>query len=50
MIGTGGGLGSYMTQICSALRAREVIGIDIVSAKLERALKHGATHTINSDG
>ena len=50
VIGTGGGLGSYMTQICSALGAREVIGIDIVPAKLERALKHGATHTINSDG
>ena len=29
VIGTGGGLGSYMTQICSALGAKEVIGIDI---------------------
>lgn len=48
VIGTGGGLGSYMTQICSVLGAREVVGIDIVSEKLERALKHGASHTINS--
>ncbi len=48
VIGTGGGLGSYMTQICSALGAKEVVGIDIVPEKLERALKYGATHTINS--
>jgi len=48
VIGTGGGLGSYMTQICSVLGAKEVIGIDIVPKKLERALKYGATHTINS--
>jgi len=48
VIGTGGGLGSYMTQICSALGAKEVIGIDIVPKKLERALKYVATHTINS--
>ncbi len=48
VIGTGGGLGSYMTQICSALGAKEVVGIDIVPRKLERALKHGATHVINS--
>ena len=48
VIGTGGGLGSYMTQICSALGVQEVIGIDIVKEKLERALKYGATHTINS--
>ena len=50
VIGTGGGLGSYMTQICSALGAKEVIGIDIAPAKLERALKYGATRTINSMG
>jgi 6-hydroxycyclohex-1-ene-1-carbonyl-CoA dehydrogenase len=48
VIGTGGGLGSYMTQICSALGAKEVVGIDIVPEKLERALKYGATHTVNS--
>ncbi|MFC1864555.1 6-hydroxycyclohex-1-ene-1-carbonyl-CoA dehydrogenase [Chloroflexota bacterium] len=48
VIGTGGGLGVYATQICSALGAKEVIGIDIVPEKLERALKYGATYTINS--
>lgn len=48
VVGTGGGLGSYATQICSALGAREVIGIDTVPAKLERALKFGATHVISS--
>ena len=50
VIGTGGGLGSYMTQICSALGAKEVVGIDIAPEKLKRALKYGATHTINSMG
>jgi len=48
VIGTGGGLGSYATQICSALGAKEVVGIDVTPEKLERALKYGATHTINS--
>jgi len=48
VLGTGGGLGSYMTQVCSALGAKEVIGIDVVPEKLERALRYGATHTINS--
>ncbi|MFC1932812.1 6-hydroxycyclohex-1-ene-1-carbonyl-CoA dehydrogenase [Chloroflexota bacterium] len=50
VIGTGGGLGSYMTQICSALGAKEVIGIDIDPEKLDRASEYGATHTINSTG
>ena len=50
VIGCGGGLGTYMTQFCSALGAKAVIGIDIVPDKLERALKYGATHTINSRG
>jgi 6-hydroxycyclohex-1-ene-1-carbonyl-CoA dehydrogenase len=50
VIGVGGGLGSYMAQICSALGAKEVVGIDVVPEKLERALKYGATHVINSRG
>jgi len=50
VIGVGGGLGSYMAQICSALGAKEVVGIDVVPEKLERALKYGATHVINSKG
>ena len=48
VVGTGGGLGSYATQICATLGAKEVIGIDIVPEKLERAVKFGATHVINS--
>jgi len=48
VVGTGGGLGSYETQVCSALGAKEVVGIDIIPEKLGRALKYGATHTINS--
>jgi len=50
VIGVGGGLGCYMAQICSALGAKEVVGIDVVPEKLERALKYGATHVINSKG
>lgn len=48
VIGAGGGLGSYMTQICAAFGAREIVGIDTVPNKLERALQYGATNTINS--
>jgi 6-hydroxycyclohex-1-ene-1-carbonyl-CoA dehydrogenase len=36
--------------MCSALGAKEVIGIDVAPEKLERALKFGATHVINSMG
>lgn len=50
VIGTGGGVGSYMTQICRAFGAKAVIGIDIVEDKLQRALKFGATQVINSKG
>jgi 6-hydroxycyclohex-1-ene-1-carbonyl-CoA dehydrogenase len=50
VIGVGGGLGTYATQICSALGAKEVIGLDIVPSKLQRALNYGATHVINSRG
>ena len=50
VVGTGGGLGTYATQVCSALGAQEVIGIDVIPDKLERALKYGATYTINSAG
>lgn len=48
--GAGGGLGSYMTQICAAVGAREVVAVDVAPQKLERALKYGATHAINSAG
>jgi len=50
VIGTGGGVGSYMTQICKAFGAKVVIGLDIVEEKLQKALQFGATHVINSKG
>jgi 6-hydroxycyclohex-1-ene-1-carbonyl-CoA dehydrogenase len=50
VIGTGGGIGCYMTQMCKAFGARAVVGIDIVEEKLQRALKFGATQVINSKG
>jgi 6-hydroxycyclohex-1-ene-1-carbonyl-CoA dehydrogenase len=48
IVGTTGGLGVYATQICSALGAKEVIGIARNPKKLERASKYGATHTIST--
>lgn len=50
VIGAGGGVGSYMTQFCRAFGAKAVVAIDIVDEKLDRALKFGATHAINSRG
>lgn len=50
VIGTGGGVGSYMTQICKAFGVKAVIGLDIVEEKLQRSLLFGATHVINSKG
>lgn len=50
VIGTGGGVGGYMTQICKAFGAKAVIGLDIVEGKLQKALQFGATHVINSKG
>jgi 6-hydroxycyclohex-1-ene-1-carbonyl-CoA dehydrogenase len=50
VVGVTGGLGVYAAQICSALGAKEVVGIARNPQKLERALKYGATHTINSTG
>ena len=48
VIGATGGLGVYATQICSALGAKEVIGIARNPEKLKRALNFGATHVISS--
>lgn len=45
-----GGVGSYVVQMAKAFGAKTVIGIDLVQAKLERALKYGADHVINSTG
>jgi 6-hydroxycyclohex-1-ene-1-carbonyl-CoA dehydrogenase len=48
IIGATGGLGVYATQVCSALGAKEVIGIARNPEKLKRALEFGATHVISS--
>jgi 6-hydroxycyclohex-1-ene-1-carbonyl-CoA dehydrogenase len=50
VIGTGGGVGVYMTQMAKAFGAKTVIGIDIDEEKLQRALKYGADFVINSKG
>lgn len=50
IIGVTGGLGIYAAQICSALGAKEVIGIARHPEKLKRALDFGATYTIQSGG
>ncbi len=48
IVGVTGGLGVYATQVCSALGAKEVIGIARNPEKLKRALDFGATHVISS--
>ncbi len=48
IVGATGGLGVYATQVCSALGAKEVIGIARNPEKLKRALDFGATHVISS--
>jgi 6-hydroxycyclohex-1-ene-1-carbonyl-CoA dehydrogenase len=48
VIGTTGGVGVHMTQMCKALGAKEVIGIGRNAEKLERSKQIGATHVISS--
>jgi len=48
VIGATGGIGVYMTQIASALGAREVIAIARNKEKLERSLRYGATHALST--
>ena len=48
VIGTGGGVGVYTTQMAKAFGAKNVIGIDIDDEKLNRALEYGADFIINS--
>ena len=48
IIGTGGGVGVYATQMAKAFGAKTVIGIDIDETKLDRAQKFGADFVINS--
>ncbi len=47
VIGCGGGVGIYMTQMAKAFGAAFVIGVDIDDAKLEKARQYGADATIN---
>lgn len=48
VVGATGCAGVYATQFCAAMGATEIIGIARNQGKLERALKFGATHVINS--
>ena len=48
VLGGTGGIGVYMTQICAALGASEVIVIARNQEKLDRAMGYGATHTIST--
>lgn len=48
IVGVTGGLGVYAAQVCSALGAKEVVGIARNPEKLKRALDFGATHVISS--
>lgn len=51
VVGCGGGVGVYMTQIAKfVFNAAVVVGIDIDEEKLQRALKYGADFVINSAG
>ncbi|HAP31487.1 MAG TPA: 6-hydroxycyclohex-1-ene-1-carbonyl-CoA dehydrogenase [Firmicutes bacterium] len=50
IIGACGGIGVYVTQMAAAFGAAEVIALDLIPEKLERSLKYGATHTINTAG
>ncbi len=48
IIGTGGGVGVYATQMVKSFGAKTVIGVDISDEKLQRALEYGADFVINS--
>jgi 6-hydroxycyclohex-1-ene-1-carbonyl-CoA dehydrogenase len=48
IIGTGGGVGVYATQMAKAFGAKTVVGIDIDDEKLKRAMEYGADYVINS--
>jgi 6-hydroxycyclohex-1-ene-1-carbonyl-CoA dehydrogenase len=42
VVGSGGGVGSYMVQVAKALGAEMVVGIDVSAARLARNMRHGA--------
>jgi 6-hydroxycyclohex-1-ene-1-carbonyl-CoA dehydrogenase len=47
VVGGGGGVGTYMTQMAKVFGARVLICIDVVQKKLEKMLGHGADRIIN---
>ena len=49
IIGAGGGVGVYTTQMVKAFGAKTLIGIDIDDEKLKRAQNYGADFVINSN-
>lgn len=50
VVGAGGGVGVYMTQIAKALGAACVVAVDVEQERLERALKFGADAVIDAKG
>ena len=50
VIGAGGGVGSFMTQVAKGMGAATVIGIDINDEKLKMIEGYGADFTINPKG
>ncbi|MBN2333282.1 MAG: 6-hydroxycyclohex-1-ene-1-carbonyl-CoA dehydrogenase [Deltaproteobacteria bacterium] len=50
VIGAGGGVGTYMTQIAKAMGAQVVIAVDVDDEKLQRACQYGADLAINVMG
>ncbi|MBI4346291.1 MAG: 6-hydroxycyclohex-1-ene-1-carbonyl-CoA dehydrogenase [Elusimicrobia bacterium] len=50
VVGAGGGVGVYMTQIAKALGAATVVAVDVDRERLDRALQHGADAAIDAKG
>lgn len=48
VVGATGGIGTYVVQMCKALGAEPVIGIDLDAAKLDHALDFGADNVLCS--
>lgn len=48
IVGATGGIGTHVVQMCKALGAQTVIGIDLDEKKLERSLDYGADYVLCS--